>query len=281
MEEKTLVSVIVPCYNHAHYLPDALLSILNQTYTHWECIIINDGSPDNTDEVAQQWLIKDSRFKYYKKENGGLSSARNYGIERALGKYIVTLDADDKFEKSFIEQAVKILNKNPEMGIVSCWGYRFNENKIYDLFKPNGKNLNDYLFSSAALASAMFRKKCWVEVKGYDEQMKMGYEDWEYYLRISKNGWKTNIIEEPLFYYRQHNSSMRTIAQNNYDVKIKKYIFNKHRELYIEYFDKTIENLLLSADKNKKEEQKRINSIDYRLGNTILKPFRWLKSILK
>ena len=277
-----LVSVVIPCYNHAKFLPDALFSILNQTYAHWECIIVNDGSPDNTEEVAQQWLLKDERITYYKKENRGLSNARNYGIERALGQYILTLDADDKFEKTFIEKAVNVFNNCIEVGIVSCWGLRFKKNKYYGLFKPKGKELNDYLFCNAASAgSVMFRKKCWYEVKGYDEQMKMGYEDWEYYLRISKNGWKTNIIEEPLFYYRQHNSSMRTIAQNNYDVKIKKYIFNKHRELYIEYFDKTIENLLLSADKNKKNEQKRINSIDYRLGNAILKPLRWLKSLLK
>lgn len=276
-----LVSVIVPCFNHAKYLSEALNSILHQTYTHWECIIVNDGSPDNTDEVAQKWILKDTRIKYYKKENGGLSSARNYGVERAVGKYIVTLDADDKFEKSFIEQAVNILENNDEIGIVSCWGYRFSDSKYYDLFKPNGKNLNDYLFSSAALASAMFRKKCWDEVKGYDEQMKMGYEDWEYYLRVSKNGWKTKIIEEPLFFYRQHKSSMRTVAQNNYDIEIKMYIYSKHKDLYIENFDKTIENLLLLAGKNKKNELRRINSIDYRLGNAILKPLRWLKLLIK
>ena len=277
-----LVSVVIPCYNHAKFLPDALFSILNQTYAHWECIIVNDGSPDNTEEVAQQWLLKDERITYYKKENRGLSNARNYGIERALGQYILTLDADDKFEKTFIEKAVNVFNNCIEVGIVSCWGLRFKKNKYYGLFKPNGKELNDYLFCNAASAgSVIFRKKCWCEVNGYDEQMKKGFEDWEFYIRVSKNGWKTIIIEEPLFYYRQHNSSMRIRAIKVYEREIKNYIFTKHKELYIKNFEKTIDNLLSIAELNNRNEIKRLNSIDFKIGAAFLKPIRFFKRVLK
>ena len=80
-----LVSIIVPCYNQAQFLPEALQSVLEQTHTNWECIIVNDGSPDNTEGVAQEWLVKDSRFKYVYKENGGLSSARNAGLDKVVG----------------------------------------------------------------------------------------------------------------------------------------------------------------------------------------------------
>ena len=109
-----LVSIIVPCYNQAQYLPEALQSVLDQTYSDWECIIVNDGSPDDTDIVAKEWLIKDIRFKYIYKENGGLSSARNAGIEIAIGDFIQFLDADDildfeKFEKSM----KKIIDQDP------------------------------------------------------------------------------------------------------------------------------------------------------------------------
>ena len=99
-----LVSIIVPCYNLAQYLDEALLSIYNQTYTDWECTIVDDGSQDNTKEVAQNWVAKDSRFVYLYKENGGVSSARNFGIEKANSEYILTLDADDKHEASFLEK---------------------------------------------------------------------------------------------------------------------------------------------------------------------------------
>ncbi|KDN53979.1 glycosyltransferase family 2 protein [Flavobacterium seoulense] len=281
MESSLLVSVVVPCYNHAQYLSEALQSIFEQTYTNWECIVIDDGSPDNTEMVAREWLLRDKRFKYFKKENGGLSRARNYGIKNAKGEYILTLDADDKFEKTFIKKGVEIFDQHSETGIVSCWGYRFDNCKIYGLFKPNGKDLHDYLFNSAALASCLFRRKCWSQVEGYDENMNKGYEDWEFFLRISKQGWKSKIVEEPLFFYRQHKLSMRIIAQNNFDLEIKKYIYFKHKDLYVENFERLVENLLFIADKNRKQELKRINSIDFRLGNTILQPLRFLKLILK
>ncbi len=275
------VSVIIPCYNQAQFLSEALQSVLNQSYGNWECIIINDGSLDNTEEVAAQWLIKDSRFKYIKKANGGLSSARNEGISNARGNYIVTLDSDDKYETTFIEKATFILNNKSEIGVVSSWGIRFFKNKYYDIFKPIGGTIDNFLFFNASIGTAMFRKNCWEECGGYDEEMLNGYEDWEFYIRVAKNGWLTEIIEEPLFYYRQHKSSMRVKALNIYDKEIRSYIFKKHKDLYIKNYDQTIENLLTSIDLNKKNELKRINSIDFKLGKLILKPFRFIKKRFK
>ena len=276
-----LVSVIIPCYNHAKFLTDALQSVLEQDCENWECIVVNDGSTDNTEEIARQWSNKDARFKYFYKENGGLSSARNFGIEKSNAEYILTLDSDDKFEKTFISKALKVINDNPKIGIVSCWGKRFVGNTYYDIFKPNGKNIEDFLFQNAAIGNSMFRKKCWIEAGGYDENMKKGYEDWEFYLRISKLGWNTVIIQEPLFFYRQHKNSMRTEALNKFDKEIRFYIFTKHKELYIKYFNQTIENLFSNLDLYKKNELKRINSIDFKLGNFILKPFRFIKNSFK
>ena len=81
------ISIIVPCYNQVQYLDECLQSVLDQTYTNWECLIIDDGSPDNTEDLAKIWVEKDERFHYFKKENGGVSSARNFGIEKAKGGY--------------------------------------------------------------------------------------------------------------------------------------------------------------------------------------------------
>lgn len=92
------VSVIIPCYNQAHFLPDAIESVTRQTYTNWECIIVDDGSSDNTKEVADNFSQKDERIKYIYKLNGGLSSARNAGIENASGNWIQFLDSDDVLE---------------------------------------------------------------------------------------------------------------------------------------------------------------------------------------
>ena len=108
---KPFVSVIVPCYNQAQYLDEALQFVIDQTYNNWVCIIVNDGSIQNTEEVAKKWVEKDARFTYLYKKNGGLSSARNTGIEKAKGNYILPLDADDKISNEYLELAInKFIN---------------------------------------------------------------------------------------------------------------------------------------------------------------------------
>ena len=92
--EEDLISIIVPIYNVENYLD----SIQNQTYQNFECLLINDGSPDNSAGICREYVAKDSRFKYFEKENGGLSSARNFGIERSGGAYIIFVDSDDWLE---------------------------------------------------------------------------------------------------------------------------------------------------------------------------------------
>lgn len=272
------VSVVVPCYNHAKYLGESLRSILDQTYKNWECIIVNDGSLDDTENVAKEWCAKDARFNYLYKENGGLSNARNHGIKNANGKYILTLDADDKFELTFIEKALKILLNNQEIGIVCSWGYRFIEEKTFELFKPNGNTLKDFLFYNSGIASSLFRKVCWEEAGGYDEKMKLGYEDWEFYISVCKLGWKVHVIEEPLFLYRQHQISMRTVAQNIHDTGIKIYIYQKHKELYKERYEDLIDYFLNAIALEKKNNVKIRETIDFRVGATLLKPLRIIKS---
>ena len=98
-----LISIVVPIYNVENYLRMCLDSIQNQTYKNFECLLINDGSPDNSAEICREYVAKDSRFRYFEKENGGLSSARNYGIERAEGAFITFVDSDDWLEANALE----------------------------------------------------------------------------------------------------------------------------------------------------------------------------------
>ena len=121
-----LISVIVPCYNQAQYLDECLQPVLDQTYTDWECIIVNDGSPDHTEEVAKKWLEKDNRFRYIYKENGGLSSARNAGIREAKGEWIQFLDSDDKINTISFELLTKIIAEK-KVEIIG-FSYLVNEN---------------------------------------------------------------------------------------------------------------------------------------------------------
>ena len=109
---KKHISIIIPCYNQAHFLDQALQSVLNQTYLNWECLLINDGSTDETEIISNKWIKKDSRFKYFYKENGGLSSARNFGLDNAEGDCIVFLDSDDCIEKNKLEASLNLMIKD-------------------------------------------------------------------------------------------------------------------------------------------------------------------------
>ena len=98
-----LISIIVPIYNVENYLRHCLDSIQKQTYQNFECLLINDGSPDNSAGICREYVEKDSRFRYFEKENGGLSSARNVGIEKSSGVYITFVDSDDWLDSDYLE----------------------------------------------------------------------------------------------------------------------------------------------------------------------------------
>ena len=108
-EKGELISIIVPIYNVENYLRHCLESIQNQTYQNFECLLINDGSPDNSADICREYVSKDSRFRYFEKENGGVSSARNLGIEHSKGEYITFIDSDDWVESDYLDVLYKVL----------------------------------------------------------------------------------------------------------------------------------------------------------------------------
>jgi len=174
-----LVSIIVPCYKQAHFLEESLGSVMNQTYNNWECIIVNDGSPDETDRVALKWTAKDERFKYLEQKNKGLSGARNAGIEICEGEYILPLDADDILDKEYLKIIVPEILKQPEAAVISCYTKFFqgNTNTIVGELKPENGTVTSLLYQNQLVATSLFRKASWKQVGGYDETMKKGFED--------------------------------------------------------------------------------------------------------
>lgn len=278
----TLVSIIVPCYKQAHFLNESLQSVLDQTYSNWECIIVNDGSPDNTEIIAQQWCNKDNRFSYLYKENGGLSSARNAGIAISKGEYILPLDADDCIHKDYLIKLVPELQQDNSLAIVSCYSKFFEKNLkniIYEL-KPNGTTYHYLLYVNQLIATSLYRKKCWEGAGGYDESMKKGFEDWEFWLAITKTGWKFKVVEEFLFYYRKSKKSMLVDTLNNHAESNKEYIFKKHKEIYIQDFDNCMSVLFYWLKTHRKGEQKIKNSLEYKIAKIITKPYRIIQKLL-
>lgn len=251
------VSIIVPCYNQAKYLDECLISILNQTYLNWECIIVNDGSQDATESVAIYWTVKDSRIKYIQKSNSGLSAARNSGITLAQGEFILPLDADDKISPCYVAQAIQEFENDNTLKVVYCFAEKFgNESGRWELpdFSLYNLSQNNLIF-----CTALYRKKDWELVGGYDVKMIYGWEDWEFWIAMLKNGGNVKRIEQVGFYYRiKSNSMLNTINDKNADY-LSDYLSVKHADFFVKYygsFKKMKQELL----QNKNEQEHKLKS---------------------
>ena len=209
-----LISIILPCYKQAQYLPDALASVLNQTYTNWECIIVNDGSPDNTKEISKAWVSKDKRYKYFKKDNGGASSSRNVGLKHAQGDFIQFLDADDVIDSKKLELQVEALQGTSEFALSISDYFTSYEN---DLLKPHPYYVtpkfksNDYIVElisdwgtklSIPIHCFLFKKEVFKNGKICFVETLPNNEDWDCWMNIFKLKPEVKYIDLKLATYR-------------------------------------------------------------------------------
>ena len=248
------VSIIVPCYKQAEYLDECLTSVVEQTYTNWECVVVDDGSPDNTEQIMSHWLKKDSRFRYLKKENEGLAAARNSGIRISKGAYILPLDADDKISSNYIESCVFKLDESSEIKLVYGKAFKFGAvSEEWNLEKYSFEKLK---VNNLIYCTAMFRKSDWTSIGGYDEVGLAGWEDWDFWLSLLKYDHEVAYIDKIYFYYRIKEESMILSLVKNEKLMSEKrdYLFNKHRKLYT---DKSNYELYLNSSHN--EINKRYN----------------------
>ncbi len=227
------VSVIIPCYNQGKYVPEAINSVLNQTYDNIEIVIVNDGSTDNSSETIKSFADKYKNILFFdNKENKGVIYARNMAIMACCGDYILPLDADDTIEPTYIEKAVNILDQNPNVGIVYCKARRFgNENEYWALADFDKSNI---LYANCIFNTALFRKTDFIKVGMYKDYMKFGAEDYDLWLSFIEQGFEVYRIDEILFNYRNYEEESRTtICLKNND-KVQKELIKNHLNLYLE-----------------------------------------------
>ncbi len=243
------VSVIIPTYNRAKFLPRALESVLRQTYRDFEIIIVDDGSTDNTKEIVESYINLQTRqpvnpltIRYVYQENKGPGAARNTGIKQARGEYIAFLDSDDMWSQERLEKTVNYIEIH-NFDWVCTASYRVmetngeKEKEPYyiqsDFLDSSGKELNLlknglFFFSSVPiyLISLLIRKNCFEKVGFFDETFRIG-EDFDMFLRFEENNLRGGYLNEPLSIYRINQTSI-TQSENISGLKESLRLAKKH-----------------------------------------------------
>lgn len=265
------ISIVIACYNDYKYIEKAVQSALDQSYLNKEIIIVDDGSNAKTKAILKE--LKPKIDLLITQQNRGVSTARNNGIKSATGEFILILDSDDFFETSFCEKAMQKFQEDPSVKIITCYSNWFSSNRDSIIFKPNGGTIKEAILGNVAMGSSMFKKKDWQLVDGYDQKMQDGYEDWEFYLSLLKPGGRAEVIPEVLFNYRNKKNS-RNKKANLVKYEILEYIYLKHADIYKENFNFFIHEWLKSNKKSESFKRQVMDSVDYKIGYNLLKPFR-------
>lgn len=229
------VSVIIPTYNCAQYISEAIDSVLQQTYQDFEILIIDDGSHDTTREIVKRYAAKHSnKIRYFFQENKGPAAARNKGLRESGANYIALLDADDLWLPNRLKEGVSILDQMPDVGLVHSATIRIDENgKFLEKPKRNSRFLSGsiakFLLTRKAHISSptvLFKKEC-IEKAGYfDENPQcIGVEDRDLWIRIAK-AYKIFYIPQALAYYRIHKRSLSNNSEKALQGKY--YVINKY-----------------------------------------------------
>ena len=208
----SLFSIIIPCFNQGIYLTDCLNSLLEQSYENWEAVVVNDGSSDNTQQIAEDFQRKDSRFKLINQNNAGLSSARNMGLQNARGHRFIFLDADDYLYPTTLAEISKVVRICDENTLIQ-YGYTYVSEDKKRLLREVLPKESDSLFphilkevpgpcNSICISNELVKK-----IGVFDITLK-SLEDWDFWLRAAKCGASVKYIQTSLVHYRYVKNSM-------------------------------------------------------------------------
>jgi glycosyltransferase involved in cell wall biosynthesis len=229
MTDSLKISVVIPCFNHGEFLPEAVASVTNITRNDVELIVVDDGSDDDRTRNEMAALVARG-IHVVRQENRGLASARNAGILVSQGEYILPLDADNRLRPGYVEHGIRILDSNPKIGVVygdvEYVGMRTGRWHVGSFDRDRLLQWN-YID-----ACAVYRRSIWEQNHGYDGAMPIqGLEDWDFWLSTLTHGWEFAYVPEVLFEYRVADNSMITRA-SGLEASIENFIATKHGLLY-------------------------------------------------
>jgi glycosyltransferase involved in cell wall biosynthesis len=264
------VSIIVPCYNQAAYVAACLDSVLKQTFTDWECIIINDGSLDNTDEIVKTYLEKDTRLQYINNKNAGVSNARNCGIKKATGTFILPLDADDIIHEAYLYKAVEKFKETPAIALLYCKADYFGE--INEPWKLPPYSYKRLLRENLIFCSAFFYREQAIAVGLFDETLAVGLEDWEFFLRLINEDSIVYELSETLFFYRikKQSRSVDVNTSKKATQEVREKVYAQRPDMYYKYFGDVVS--IIQENETQKEKIAQFKTF---------KPNRTFKNLIK
>ena len=206
MSREPVVSVIIPTYNYGRFVVEAVESVLAQSFSDYEVIVVDDGSTDDTHERLGPYM---DRVRYIQQENRGLSAARNTGIRASRGRFIAFLDADDVWAGEKLAEQVPILEEREDVGIVASTGRRFDELNVEE--SPSGRTTEvtteDLVIGSRfGACSVVSRRECFERCGVFDEELRSA-EDRDMWIRIARK-YRVVRVEKALWRYRVHGESM-------------------------------------------------------------------------
>jgi glycosyltransferase involved in cell wall biosynthesis len=249
-----LVSIIIPTYNRAHLINETLDSILGQKYSNWECIIVDDGSTDNTEEIVNNYLLKDNRFQYFERpldRLAGGNAARNYGFEKSNGEFIQWFDSDDLMHEDLLNEKVATLISNPEFDycLSRMTAFIKRENiliKIKETSIVTTKLLEDYLrkFIAVGTPTSLWRKSILDKVKLFDESLKQS-QDLEFNSRMFFNFPNCCFVDKSLIYYRTDQNSISNRFFVNLEEYLDSFLEVRKRIITLDPFNKEISIIAL------------------------------------
>jgi glycosyltransferase involved in cell wall biosynthesis len=218
--EVPTVSVVVPCFGQATFLPEAVASVVEQTFGDWELVIVDDGSLDDAAGVAVRLIAENPgrRIRLLRQANRGLANARNAGIAVSKGRYVLPLDSDDTIAPTMLEETVRVLQHEPIIGIVYTDRQQFGERS--DVFRAGRFDADDLLHWASISYCSLYRREVWEAVGGYNPNMIWGYEDWDFWVGCLERGYRARHIPKALFRYRVRPASMISNAlQHDADLR--------------------------------------------------------------
>lgn len=203
------ILIVIPCYNQAGLLGEAIESALAQTLRADEIIVVDDGSTDRTKQVASRYPVR-----LISQKNLGVAAARNSAIRCSSAELILPLDSDDKIHPEYLARTTQVLENSKEVDIVFTHRRHFG---ALDTIKESAEFSQVQMIKKCSVNyCSLYRRRVWELSRGYDEEMRSGYEDWDFWLSAIEHGCNFKLYPEVLFFYRKQASSLSDVARSKH-----------------------------------------------------------------